>query len=294
MVNLALRSLIAIALYEAVVPMVASPVAAVAEDLTVATVLATLRLNLKSSRIEYISALPLRLPHGAGRGRAGLISQLSQRLNGGLTCANPAELAIASKLWQQLDMTELPSGQLRLRLRPEGLGLWLQEWILSPAAGLQPVMAAPETLEAIFSAQQPLAQRLQLHPLVAMQYLYCRCDRICQAGFASQLPWGGDPPPHGKIAEPETSILQQFIAMEDAPLWVSLVHLADHLQVPSIAAKRLWLLGYQLATAIDLWLGELPCIRPLSVPQEIVLRGVHQALYRLLALKFGCPLPLNF
>jgi hypothetical protein len=139
--------------------------------------------------------------------------------------------------------------------------------------------------------RDPLAQHLQLHPLVVMQYVYSRCGQMSApygdgfGGAAVRLSVrnGQERFPGGTH--------ERGLGDQEKAVLVALIQLVDHLAETRTTPRRLFLLGYQLAASTDLWLGSLPAVASLYGQRRLLLLGIRQALYILLTVKFEYPLP---
>jgi hypothetical protein len=284
----ALKSLIAIALWETTQSVAQDTLGRerCRDSVSLTTVKNSLRLNLNSSTVGYISSLPLQLaalcsaPDAAGMPVADMAQTLMERWHPG-----PTDQTLEGLIGGSTEMHRLPSGQLQLNLQFPGLMLWLEHWNQLTEEPFGAVEALPSALNAAFSGRNSLAQTLQLDPLVVMHYIYARCDRLCQMKMSGQ---------HGPALQSQRiggNALGGQTLKQPLTVLRALIHLADHLAEVDAPLARLLTLGYRLAETTDSWLSNLACLSALMSWQWALLAGVRRALYILLGLKCGCALP---
>jgi hypothetical protein len=294
-VNLALRSLLAMGLKHQIEELWPTPSTVVpafpADPLTVTS----LRLETGKTGIAYRSSLLQRLTTTCPPADLdGLKTALMNAWPGQVRSASPALSAadLATALWSWIRLEAHPSGQLRLALATSGVVLWLWHWNRQSAESL--CAALPRQVLAVNTDKFPssTAQRLQLHPAVLIQYVYARCyqlrlshsrETIGSEETTSSTALDTKPPPGENLS---------FSPADGAALQ-PLIHLVDQLEVTALNPEGLWKLGLGLAEATDLWLEEWPTTRAASPAQWMILRGIERALFYFMKHKFDHPLPIT-
>ena len=299
LIPFALRSLLANALYREtqvlLTDILDSPFGDEVGLLSVVEVFESLQLKLNSDGVVYVSALPLRI--AAGRclmDRSQVLLFLTQKFRENqriLQSDLDAEDLVnrANQVWLYTDIELLPAGQLQFRVTWEGQFLWLRSWSQQSESDARSTIPGAQACQAKIGCRpDSSAQRLGLHPIVVMQYIYSRCHHLSQRASAS-LAWGNLM--EAKVLEDLRGIQKERWTAEDRTTLRLLIHLVDQLADPNSSPSSLMAWGYRLATAADDWLSQLPGISFTTLGQIVLLTGVQRVFYTLLKIRFGYALP---
>jgi len=236
-------------------------------------------------------------PGEVARLRMALVQQLTERTaDPSPTVPSPTVPSptlssedLATALWSWIQVEAHPSGLLKFSLAAPGVLLWLQYWNQQPADQVTAALAEELISVNMDKFSSSTARRLQMHPIVLLQYLYARCYQLRQVNCQENLGPGAAKP--SSLAREPRQQEEIHLHQADWAVLQRLIHLVDHLETTSLQPEGLWQLALGLAEATDSWLGEWPATSFACPNQWMILSGIEQALFCLIKHKLGQPLP---